>query len=191
MKFAIKSKANTIKVKKEKTKLTWAWPYHSKRFNTALSLNISTCVFIILPFLFTFKSLFFLMTESRIKSLWKRQSGQSKMISSSSSSTSSIRTPSMTHSSRSSISSNSVNRHEQQLWRKPLPPDCPKFEFAGDTGSTNGEKTLIQLDAQVNSAIPIRRDSRFYKQIPYFDALLERTCKSKRVVMVSEMLRNK
>jgi hypothetical protein len=131
------------------------------------------------------------MAESRIKSLWKRQNSQSKKNSLSESDASSIQTPSLSQSSCSSISSDHEYRHQHQLWRKPLPPDCPKFEFAGDTGSTNGEKTLLQMDAQVNSIIPIRRDSRFYKQIPYFDALLERTCKSKRVALMSEIIRNK
>ncbi|GAN04707.1 hypothetical protein MAM1_0071d04171 [Mucor ambiguus] len=74
---------------------------------------------------------------------------------------------------------------EKKLWRKPLPDDCPLFDFE------ISEKTMIEQDASLiiaNKEIPTRIQSRHYENIPNLEAQLERACKNEKAVLLTKLL---
>ncbi|OAD06793.1 hypothetical protein MUCCIDRAFT_160423 [Mucor lusitanicus CBS 277.49] len=74
---------------------------------------------------------------------------------------------------------------EKKLWRKPLPTDCPSFDFE------ISEKTIIEQDASLiiaNKEIPTRIQSRHYENIPNLEAQLERACKNEKAVLLTKLL---
>ncbi|KAL9540431.1 hypothetical protein MBANPS3_009685 [Mucor bainieri] len=75
---------------------------------------------------------------------------------------------------------------QKKLWRKPLPNDCPSFDFE------ISEKTIIEQDASLiiiaNKEIPTRIQSRHYENIPNLEAQLERACKNEKAVLLTKLL---
>ncbi|KAK4509055.1 uncharacterized protein ATC70_007405 [Mucor velutinosus] len=74
---------------------------------------------------------------------------------------------------------------EKKLWRKPLPNDCPLFDFE------ISEKTMIEQDPSLviaNKEIPTRIQSRHYANIPNLEAQLERACKNEKAVLLTRLL---
>lgn len=60
------------------------------------------------------------------------------------------------------------------LWRKPLPQDCPLFDFTQPLA----EKTEI----------PTRDQSKHYERIPNLEAELDRACKNEKAVFLTNLL---
>lgn len=74
---------------------------------------------------------------------------------------------------------------QKKLWRKPLPNDCPSFDFQ------ISEKTMIEDSSLLiveKTEIPIRIQSRHYENIPNLEAQLERACKNEKAVLLTKLL---
>ncbi|CAO3617569.1 unnamed protein product [Mucor hiemalis] len=72
---------------------------------------------------------------------------------------------------------------QNKLWRKPLPNDCPVFNF---------DKTLYPVRSMdEKTEIPTRCDSRHYENIPNLEAQLDRACTNERAVLLTKLLQKK
>lgn len=64
------------------------------------------------------------------------------------------------------------------LWRKPLPNDCPIFDFTVKKENSLDEKTEI----------PTRHQSKYYERIPNLEAELDRACKNEKAILLTNLL---
>lgn len=82
-----------------------------------------------------------------------------------------------------SHSSDTITSSPKRLWRKPLPNDCPVFDFDNTTYPVRSmdEKTEI----------PTRCESRHYEDIPNLEAHLDRACTNERAVLLTRLLQKK
>jgi hypothetical protein len=74
---------------------------------------------------------------------------------------------------------------EKKLWRKPLPNNCPSFDFQ------ISEKTMVEDSSLLiveKTEIPTRIQSRHYENIPNLEAQLERACKNEKAVLLTKLL---
>ncbi|KAG0749266.1 hypothetical protein G6F57_004457 [Rhizopus arrhizus] len=113
--------------------------------------------------------------ESKVKKLWKnRLSGLSSCI-----------RPHQTVERDEDTYHKIQQKQEppQPIWRKPLPDDCPVFDF------DISEKTLI---AETPAYIPARYESRQYsKENPNIDNHLKRICNNEKTVLLTKALQEK
>lgn len=79
---------------------------------------------------------------------------------------------------------------DTKLWRKPLPNDCPVFDF-----DTTSEKTLYDDGSKTNTTattikteIPTRCESKFYENIPNLEEQLDRACTNEKAVLLTKLL---
>ncbi|CEP16703.1 hypothetical protein [Parasitella parasitica] len=132
------------------------------------------------------------MSESKIKRLWKNRISQQL----NSFSFSACIVPSNTDRVDHTDIPPAVPHHaditlpaEKKLWRKPLPVDCPSFDFQFS------EKTMVEEnEASLNTKkaeIPTRIQSRYYGNIPNLEAQLERACKNEKAVLLTKLLEQK
>ncbi|KAG2208126.1 hypothetical protein INT47_010488 [Mucor saturninus] len=66
------------------------------------------------------------------------------------------------------------------LWRKPLPNDCPVFDFNSPSSNNNS------LDEKTE--IPTRQQSKHYERIPNLEAELDRACKNEKALFLTNIL---
>ncbi|CAO3608440.1 unnamed protein product [Mucor fragilis] len=143
------------------------------------------------------------MSESRIKRLWKNRISQ--QLSGFHISTCIASTNQVDHQEENAAKANThtmntippaLPQHhtplntatspEKKLWRKPLPNDCPSFDFE------ISEKTMIEQEDSsliiASKEIPTRIQSRHYENIPNLEAQLERACKNEKAVLLTKLL---
>lgn len=85
-------------------------------------------------------------------------------------------------------SSESKWSKKKLLWRKPLPRNCPTFDFL------ISEKTAAPPPPPPlprHTQIPTRSDSKHYQNIPHLNAQLERVCTNKKTIQLTKALRQK
>ncbi|KAL9548133.1 hypothetical protein PS6_006775 [Mucor atramentarius] len=133
------------------------------------------------------------MSDSRIKRLWKNRISQ--QLSGFHISTCIAPTNQVDHQDENAMANTppALPQHhtpttatipEKKLWRKPLPNDCPSFDFE------ISEKTMIEDPSLLiaSKEIPIRIQSRHYENIPNLEAQLERACKNEKAVLLTKLL---
>ncbi|KAI8883265.1 hypothetical protein K501DRAFT_272921 [Backusella circina FSU 941] len=76
---------------------------------------------------------------------------------------------------------------EHRLWRKPLPVDCPLFDFSSSEETLVGHE-IMWNDKDITAIIPTRHASKFYEHIPDFEEQLERACNNRRAILLSKAL---
>lgn len=149
------------------------------------------------------------MPESGIKKLWKNRISQqiagfnfTTCISSSSSSSTThekdnAQAPPPSYAQTQSHNSNTNKR--KSLWRKPLPSDCPSFDFVSSGDEKKTTSTVIVLPPkeeeemvsilEEKTEIPTRYESRCYaEKIPNLKAHLDRASKNDKVILLSKLL---
>lgn len=78
-----------------------------------------------------------------------------------------------------------LHKHQKKkIWRKPLPKNCPSFEFL------ISKKTPSSPDTHLNekTQIPTRSDSKHYQNIPHLTAELDRVCNNKKTILLTKAL---
>lgn len=139
------------------------------------------------------------MAESRVKRLWRnRLSHQlsgfqfSTCMTKSTSSDTSCSDYAVEIKSPSSQPPPSLPVHrDTKLWRKPLPSDCPVFDF-----DSTSEKTLCEAAVEekttikktTTTEIPTRCESKFYENIPNLEEQLDRACTNEKAVLLTKLL---
>ncbi|KAI8636436.1 hypothetical protein BD408DRAFT_426137 [Parasitella parasitica] len=130
------------------------------------------------------------MSESKIRRLWKNRISQQL----NNFSFSACIAPSSTNQIEPKDIPPAVPQHaditlptEKKLWRKPLPVDCPAFDFQ------ISEKTIVEdeEDTSLNpekAEIPTRIQSKYYGSIPNLEDQLERACKNEKAVLLTKLL---
>jgi hypothetical protein len=132
------------------------------------------------------------MPESRIKKLWKNnrislQLTGFNLCTSFSNTTNRKTTPKKKASPLTSPTEPLSSSHSKKLWRKPLPNDCPQFDFE------ISEKTIVEEQAFttptcISNEIPARHESRCYENKPFLEAQLERACRNEKAVLLTKLL---
>ncbi|KAI8384568.1 uncharacterized protein BYT42DRAFT_266092 [Radiomyces spectabilis] len=101
-----------------------------------------------------------------------------------------------------------VEKQTPKPWRKPLPIDCPVFDFSNDktlieetsesTGSVVMPTTILVTPPQpptpptppkpISATIPARHTSRFYGNDPEVQIQLERMAQDERMILLSKTM---
>ncbi|KAI9476028.1 MAG: hypothetical protein EXX96DRAFT_285783 [Benjaminiella poitrasii] len=95
----------------------------------------------------------------------------------------------------------------KRLWRKPLPNDCPQFDFSISEKTLLSElpvsddphlplitKELVKtprirsIPMTEKTEIPTRYESRHYENVPHIEARLEHVCKNEKTVLLAKLL---
>jgi hypothetical protein len=140
------------------------------------------------------------MSESRIKKLWRNNRISLQLtgfhLCTSFSDTSTNKKdqqkkkspPPSTNPTEPLSSSSSPNK---KLWRKPLPNDCPQFDFeiSEKTIVEDEQEEVLNTPACISSnEIPTRHESRCYENKPFLEAQLERACRNEKAVLLTRLL---